>query len=60
MVDIGTIMAYESGELDEEQCIAMFQTLINDGSVWKLQGCYGRTANALLQAGICTPCSQTV
>ena len=36
------IIAFESGELDEAVTIEMFQSLIDDGSVWKLQGSYGR------------------
>ena len=55
MVDIGKIIAYESGEMDsEEELIDFFQEMINDGSVWTLQGHYGRTAQALIDAGICS------
>jgi hypothetical protein len=32
----------------------MFQEMINDGSVWELQGAYGRTAVYLIEQGICT------
>jgi hypothetical protein len=52
MVDIGLIIAYEQGELDEENTIAMFQEMVNDGSAWTLQGHYGRTAQALIDAGL--------
>lgn len=52
MVD--DIIAYESGELDEDATIAMFQKLIDSGMAWKLQGHYGRTAKALIDAGLCT------
>ena len=47
------IMAYESGDLDDERTIALFQHLINSGLVWGLQGHYGRTAHALIDAGHC-------
>lgn len=52
---IDRIIAYESGELDEEQVIELFQELINSGLCWQLQGSYGRTAQALIDAGHCTP-----
>ena len=53
MDNIGQIIAYENGELDEQETVALFQGLINDGSAWTLQGYYGRTARALIDAGRC-------
>ena len=53
MDNIDNIMAFESGELSEEDTIKMFQEMINDGSVWGLQGFYGRTAASLIKAGLC-------
>lgn len=50
---VGAIMAYESGELDDEATIELFQHLINNGLAWSLQGHYGRTATALINAGYC-------
>ena len=50
----GLIIGYEAGELDGEKCRELFQALINTGMAWKLQGSYGRTAAALIEAGICT------
>lgn len=49
------IMAFESGELDEEQTIDFFQELIDSGLAWSLQGSYGRTAKSLIENGYCTP-----
>ena len=51
---VGFIIAYEGGELSDEQLIEGFQHMIDDGSVWNLQGHYGRTAAALIRAGHCT------
>jgi hypothetical protein len=53
MVNIGKIIAYECGELSDDDTVAMFQELINDGSAWTLQGCYGRMAMRLIEAGLC-------
>ena len=53
MSQIDKIIAYEQGELDEEDIIDMFQELISSGLAWKLQGSYGRTAKALIDAGYC-------
>lgn len=48
------IIAYENGELDEAAIAAGFQALIDDGTVWHLQGSYQRMAAELIGAGICT------
>jgi hypothetical protein len=51
---LDAIIAYEQGELDEDETIELFQGLIDSGLAWQLQGSYGRAANALLDAGLCT------
>lgn len=51
--ELGAIMAYEGGELDDEHTIELFQHLIDSGLVWQLQGSYGRTAHALIEQGYC-------
>jgi len=48
---VNDIIAYENGEMDEEEVISLFQKLVDTGMVWVLQGHYGRTAQALLDAG---------
>lgn len=49
------ITAFEEGEVNDEQLVEGFQALIDTGLVWQLQGNYGRTATALIQAGECHP-----
>lgn len=53
-MDVNFIMAYEAGELSEEDTIAGFQKGIDSGLVWQLQGHYGRTAKYLIEQGLCT------
>ena len=54
MDQIDQIIAWENGDLDEEGTIELFQNLVNSGLAWQLQGCYGRTAAALIRAGLVT------
>ena len=48
------IIEFETGEATEEQVIELFQYLVDTGLAWSLQGSYGRTAEALLEAGVIT------
>lgn len=54
MNNINQILAYENGELDETGVIELFQSLVSTGLAWSLQGSYGRTAKALIEAGLVT------
>ena len=49
------IIAFEEGELLDDQIIELFQELINSGLAWKLQGHYGRTAKSFIEQGLCQP-----
>ncbi len=50
---IDKIIAYEQGELDDDEVIELFQNLIDTGMVWALQGHYHRTGRRLIEAGHC-------
>lgn len=52
---VGFIMAYEDGTLEDDAAIEGFQYLIDTGMAWTLQGHYGRTAQAMIDEGYCTP-----
>ena len=50
--------AYAEGFCEGENAtqaeqIEAFQYLIDTGTIWKLQGWYGRTAMTLIEAGLC-------
>lgn len=48
------IIDFEQGELPEEEIIELFQQLVDTGLAWQLQGFYGRTAQALIEAELVT------
>ena len=54
MPDVNDIIAYENGDMDEDQIINFFQELIDSGMAWTLQGHYGRMAMNLIEDGVCT------
>jgi hypothetical protein len=48
----GQIMAFENGELPNEDVYALFQFLLDSGMIHSLQGSYQRMAEDLLLAGV--------
>jgi hypothetical protein len=50
---VGKIIDFECGNMEEGEVITFFQELIDTGMAWSLQGSYGRTATALIDAGYC-------
>ena len=51
MNQVSAIMAWEDGELEEGETVELFQELVDSGLAWSLQGCYGRMASRLIEAG---------
>ena len=49
---VGKIMAFEQGELSNEEEHALFQFLLDSGMIHSLQGSYQRMAEDLLLAGV--------
>jgi len=49
--DVSFIIAYEEGRAIPAQERRFFQRKVNDGSIWSLQGSYGRRAMDLLNSG---------
>ena len=49
---VDKIIDYESGFLSAKNTISLFSELVKSGQAWSLQGHYGRTAEALINAGI--------
>jgi len=45
------IIAFEQGELSNEEVYALFQFLLDSGMIYSLQGSYQRMAEDLLLAG---------
>jgi hypothetical protein len=49
---VDKIISFESGELNNEGILELFAELIKTGQAWQLPGCYGRTAQALIDKGL--------
>jgi hypothetical protein len=54
MTTCDQIIAFEQGELCDDEIIALFQELVNSGLAWQLQGSYGRLAAHLIEEGLVT------
>ena len=52
MLDIDKIIAFEEGHIAEDDLIALFQDLVDNGQAWTLQGFYGRAAVQLIAQGL--------
>lgn len=54
MTHLEFITKYEAGEAGNDEVVESFQAMIDDGTVWQLQGFYGRAAMELINNGYCT------
>jgi len=54
MTDFEAISKIELEDSTDDEFIEAFQHLINTGTVWRLQGWYGRMAHHLIKSGHCT------
>jgi hypothetical protein len=52
MINIDDVMRYEAGLMDRCEAIEFIASLVKSGDAWRLQGSYGRTARALIEAGL--------
>lgn len=53
MSNFDLMMAWENGDIEQDDEIKLFQNLIDSGHAWTLQGMYGRHAMDLVNAGFC-------
>lgn len=51
---VGRMMAFEAGELDNDESLKLFGELVKSGMAWQLQGAYGRVAGELISRGVLT------
>lgn len=49
---VGRMMAFENGELTNDEALQLFSELVKTGMAWELQGAYERTAYDLIGRGI--------
>jgi len=56
MTSLEAVMVIECEEnASKKRQVAAWQTLIDSGDCWIFQGFYGRTANRLIEEGLCHP-----
>jgi hypothetical protein len=53
---VGLVEGFIEPEFEdpESEILTAWQHLIDTGTVWSLQGWFGRAAAALIEAGVCT------
>ena len=55
MSQIDAMLAWEDGNISEDEAIHLFQGLVDSGLAWQLQGMYGRQAMRFIDAGLIQP-----
>ena len=56
---VDQLIAYEEGQMTEDQQIALFQHLIDTGKCWHLEGHYHRVGATLIEVGLIKPLERT-
>jgi hypothetical protein len=52
---VDQLIAYEEGQITQDEEIALFQHLIDTGTCWQLDGHYQRVGATLIEAGLIKP-----
>lgn len=52
---LARMIRWETGRINHDDEIELFQELVNSGLAWRLQNIYSRHAEALIMAGLITP-----
>jgi hypothetical protein len=52
---VDQLIAYEEGQIPEDQEVAFFEHLVETGTCWQLPGHYQRVAATLIEAGLIMP-----
>ena len=52
---VDRLIAYEEGQITEEQEVAFFEHLVETGTCWQLSGHYQRVGATLIEAGLIKP-----
>ena len=49
---VDQLIAYEEGQITQDEEVAFFKHLVETGACWQLQGHYQRVAATLIEAGL--------
>jgi hypothetical protein len=49
---VDRLIAYDEGQITDDQEVAFFEHLVETGTCWQLQGHYQRVAATLIEAGL--------
>jgi hypothetical protein len=52
---VDQLIAYEEGQITEDQEVAFFEHLVETGTCWQLPGHYQRVGATLIEAGLIKP-----
>jgi len=52
MINVSDVIAFEEGEMTQDEAVEFMAALVQSGMAWQLQGFYGRTANSMIEAGL--------